>query len=246
MKQIKLIMGMPITLEIVDSWVKDGDFKKIFDYFKYVDQKFSTYKKSSEISYINSKKNKQIKLSEDMQNIFELAEQTKKETDGYFDIFKNGHCDPSGVVKGWAINNAANLLKELGFENFYIEAGGDIQTSGKNSQGKSWIVGIRNPFNSKEIIKVLRIEDQGVATSGTYIRGFHIYNPHGKIEDDIVSLTVVGPNICDADRFATASFAMGRKGIFFLEKLNGFEGYMVSKEGIATYTTGFKNFLFKV
>ncbi len=65
-----------------------------------------------------------------------------------------------------------------------------------------------------EIVKVLAISDRGVATSGTYIRGQHIYNPvtGGLPDPEIVSITVIGPDIYEADCYATAAFAMGRKG----------------------------------
>ncbi len=73
------------------------------------------------------------------------------------------------------------------------------------------------------------MSDCGVATSGTSIRGQHIYNPQDDAApiDEIVSLTVIGPNIYEADRFATAAFAMGSDGIVFIEQLDGFEGYMI-------------------
>ena len=84
-----------------------------------------------------------------------------------------------------------------------------------------------------------------MATSGTYVRGQHIYNPHEptKLIQDIVSLSVIGPDILEADRFATAAFAMGEQGIYFIENLPGFEGYMVNAQGIATQTTGFGAFV---
>ena len=83
-----------------------------------------------------------------------------------------------------------------------------------------------------------------MATSGTYERGQHIYNPHlGRTPlRDIVSITVIGPNVYEADRFATAAFAMGNEGINFIEHLNGFEGYSVSSDGIGTETSGFNKF----
>ncbi len=140
---------------------------------------------------------------------------------GYFDIKKpDGLYDPSGLVKGWAINNSARLLQSLDCHNFYVDVGGDIQTSGKNKSGEEWSVGIRDPFNREEIIKVIYPKGHGVATSGTYLRGQHIYNPLTKkaVESDIVSLTVIGPNIYEADRFATSVFAMGKDGINFIEK----------------------------
>ncbi|HEX8931700.1 MAG TPA: FAD:protein FMN transferase [Patescibacteria group bacterium] len=245
MKQTRLIMGMPITIEIIDPGVTEENLQEIFNYFQYIDDKFSTYKSTSEISQINACLLLSKDFSQDMQTVLRLCEQTKKETSGYFDISHNGKLDPSGLVKGWAIYQAANLLKKKGFSNFYVEAGGDIQVAGKNKDHGYWTIGIRNPFNREEIIKKLKVFDKGVATSGTYIRGQHVYNP--KVKDakleEVVSLTVIGPNIYEADRFATAAFAMGKRGIHLIEKLPEFAGYLVDKEGTATFTSNFKQYL---
>lgn len=235
---------MPITIEVVDQGIVGEMLDEVFKYFTYVDRKFSTYKKSSEISQINDSRLKISDSSQDMQLIFKLAQQTKEETRGFFDIYHNGKYDPSGIVKGWAILEAAVILHRKGFKNFYVEAGGDVQVSGLNSQGKKWRIGIKNPFNSSEIVKVVEADSQGVATSGTYLRGQHIYNPKtGQEITDIVSLTVIGPNIYEADRFATAAFAMGKNGIEFIEKLPGFEGYMIDCKGTATMTSEFEKYV---
>ncbi|MDE1944550.1 MAG: FAD:protein FMN transferase, partial [Patescibacteria group bacterium] len=221
MKETRLIMGMPIEIEIVDSTVQTA-LEAAFAYLVAVDKRFSTHKEDSEISRINRGEIKLDAVSAEMREVFALAEKTKKETDGYFDI-KNpdGHLDPSGIVKGWAILNTAGLIREAGYENFMVNAGGDIATRGKNAEGKEWSVGIRNPFKTDEIIKVVYPRGKGVATSGSYIRGAHIYNPHAPSEElkDIVSITVIGPDVLEADRFATAAFAMGKKGIEFIENL---------------------------
>ncbi len=239
------MMGMPITVEVVDARVTEQALDAVFDYLHYVDCKFSTYKEDSEISRINRHELKPEQYSEDMRLVFALAQETRQETGGYFDIAHNGMVDPSGIVKGWAIQQSAELLRRKGYRNFYVEAGGDIQAMGQNSQGEAWRVGIRHPFHLNEIVKVLSLTNVGVATSGTYIRGQHIYNPKqkGDLVTDVVSLTVIGPNIYDADRFATAAFAMGRDGILFVESLEGFEGYMIDREGEATLTTGFSRYV---
>ena len=65
----------------------------------------------------------------------------------------------------------------------------------------------------------------------------------GRPIGDIVSLTVIGPDVLEADRFSTAAFAMGKSGIHFIEDLPGFEGYVVDGAGIATQTSGFKAFV---
>jgi len=244
MKETRILMGMPVTIEIVDG--TEAVVEKIFDYFAAVDERFSTYKKTSEISAINRGALKKEQWSEDMRTIFALAEETKRATDGYFDIARaDGTYDPSGIVKGWAIWNAARMIESGGDKNFYVDAGGDVQTHGRNAEGTQWSVGIKNPWNEKENVKIVHLSGEGIATSGTYVRGLHIYNPKRSYEpaNDIMSLTVVGPNVYEADRFATAAFAMGRAGIEFIERLDGFEGYMIDGEKIATMTGGFEQYL---
>ncbi len=238
-------MGMPITVEILDDVDAGGAIGAVFSYFNYVDEKFSTYKETSEITRINRGEIREEGYSEDMKTVFALSEETKNRTNGYFSIVsQDGKIDPSGLVKGWAIQNAAKLLAGRGFRNFYVEAGGDVQVSGRNGEGRAWSVGIRSPFNIKEIVKTLFIKSGGVATSGTYIRGQHIYDPFHKDTPitEIVSLTVIGPDIYEADRFATAAFAMSGEGITFIEGLDGFEGYSIDKNGIATMTSGFEKY----
>jgi thiamine biosynthesis lipoprotein len=248
MKETRVIMGMPVTVEVMDHFATPAATEEIiraaFDYFKYIDEKFSTYKPTSEITAINDGRLKPDEASDDMKTIFSLAEETKQLADGYFDIRRpDGKYDPSGLVKGWAIWNAAKQMEERGCKNFYVDAGGDIQTCGTNADGKKWAVGIKNPFNEKENVKVVYVSNEGVATSGTYIRGEHIYNPKtGRAVDEIVSLTVIGPNIYEADRLATAAFAMGREGIRFIERFKGTEGYMIEKNKVAIMTKGFKKY----
>jgi thiamine biosynthesis lipoprotein len=191
MKQTKLIMGMPITVEVVGS-AKTELLKTVFDYFRAVDARFSTYKPDSEISQINRGLAPE-KWSPDMQEIMRLAEETKRQTDGYFDIEHGGRIDPTGIVKGWAIWKASQKLLEAGANDFYIEAGGDIQTRGHNAAGGPWRVGIRNPFNTGDIIKTVELSGEVIATSGDYIRGQHIYDPHGEELSNVRSLTVIGP-----------------------------------------------------
>jgi thiamine biosynthesis lipoprotein len=244
MRETRILMGMPVTVDVGDA--PGGRLvNRVFDYFEHIDRRFSTYRADSEITAINRGDISVDDCSGEMLEVLALAEQTKNETDGYFDIRKpDGSLDPSGIVKGWAIRNAAKVVLEAGISDFFIEAGGDIQSSGKNASGDGWSVGIRNPFNADEIIKVVYPRGRGIATSGTYARGQHIYNPRGIDSPimDIVSLTVIGANVLEADRFATAAFAMGRDGIFFVEQMPDLEGYVVDINGRATPTSGFRAF----
>ncbi len=241
MRATRILMGMPIAVDVVG--VSDASLlDKVFSYFEGVDRRFSTYKSDSEITAINEGRIAKPDYSDEMREVLALAEATKHETDGYFDIRRaDGTLDPSGIVKGWAIRNAAAIVACTGARNFFIDAGGDIQSSGKNASGEQWSVGIRSPFNETEIIKIVYPRGRGIATSGNYVRGQHIYDPHaaGAPPADIVSLTVIGPDVLEADRFATAAFAMGKLGIEFIEDMPDLEGYVVNRGGRATLTSGF-------
>jgi thiamine biosynthesis lipoprotein len=251
MKKTEWIMGMPVAVMIVDEGLdeqKEQAIEQVFEYFRYVDATFSTYKEDSEISRINRGEIQESNYSKDMQEVFALSEKTKQETHGYFDIrTPEGVYDPSGLVKGWSIYHAAEMLAALGYTDFYVDAGGDIEARGHNATGTPWVVGIRDPFSDDktDIVKTVSLANHGMATSGTYIRSQHIYDPHqGRAAlREVASMTVIGPNVYEADRFATAAFAMGTKGIQCIEKVPGLEGYMISPEGIATMTSGFNAFV---
>jgi FAD:protein FMN transferase len=245
MRDTRIVMGMPVTVEIVDA-ASATLIDAVYDYFSEIDHRFSLYKTDSEISSYNRGEITSAALSAEMHEVFALAGRTREQSDGYFEMKRpDGTIDPSGIVKGWAIRNAAQMIRAAGAHNYYVEAGGDIQAEGKNADGEDWRVGIRNPFNEQQIIKVIKLSGQGIATSGTYVRGQHIYDPHQPKRDitDIVSLSVIGPDVLEADRFATAAFAMGESGIYFIEQQEGLEAYMVNAQGIATQTTGFGDYV---
>ena len=238
------MMGMPITIEIVGA-SESAAIEAAFASFDAVDRRFSTYRTDSEIAAINSGRFLPADYSAEMREVFALAEQTRIESGGYFDMRRpTGALDPSGIVKGWAILNAARLIAATGARDFFVDAGGDIQSSGVNAKGEPWRVGIRSPFDETAIIKVVEPRGQGIATSGSYVRGRHIRNPHAPADPlaEIVSLTVIAADVLEADRFATAGFAMGRDGIHFIEQRPGLEGYAVDRAGRATLTSGFGDF----
>lgn len=247
MQQTRLLMGMPVTVEIRDPGITAEHIDAVFEYFVSVDEVFSTYNDNSEISRLNRGEICLDDCCDDVRQILALSEETRQQTRGYFDIERDGVLDPSGIVKGWAVDQAANQLKSVGWRDFYIDAGGDVHVSGLRD-GRPWRVGIRNPFRREENVKVLALTDCGVATSGTTIRGQHIYDPFqpGVALIDVLSVTVVGPSVCDADRFATAAFAMGRQGIAFIEAIPDLDGYLIDAGGTATYTSGFERYVLRV
>src|SRR4051812_18359503 len=98
MMETRDIMGMPVTVMITEERATKDSIDLVFDYLRYVDEKFSTYKEDSEISKINRGEIDESDYSEDMKLVFALSEQTKEITGGYFDITKpDGSFDPSGL-----------------------------------------------------------------------------------------------------------------------------------------------------
>ena len=245
MRSTRFLMGMPITVEVVDGaaarLVEDA-----FAWFAAVEQRFSVFRADSEITAINEGRLAPGAASPEMREVLAIAARTKRETGGFFDIRRpDGRLDPSGVVKGWAIRNAARALAASGARHFLVDAGGDIQCQGQAEDGEPWRIGIRNPFDETQTVKAVRPRGRGMATSGTYVRGQHIYDPHrpGQPIHDVVSLTVIGPDVLAADLYATAAFAMGRDGIGFIENHPDLEGYLIEPDGVATQTSGFKDYV---
>ncbi|MCB9138164.1 MAG: FAD:protein FMN transferase [Caldilineaceae bacterium] len=240
MRKHALIMGMPILVEIAGAIEDDAVFDRVFTLFRGVDEQFSPFKPQSEVTRLNRRELDWDALSPEMHEVLALASETTRQTDGYFSVMHDGVFNPSGLVKGWAIHWAASLLSNEGRRDFYVDAGGDVAVAGRNEEGKAWRIGIRNPFEPDRIVKVLALTAGGVATSALYERGRHIYNPHqaDDLLDQVASLTVVGENIFEADRFATAAFAMGRAGIDFIETRTACEGYQINSDGRAVMTSG--------
>ncbi len=238
------IMGMPISLHIADAAAGQGDAEAVFAYLRHIDDVFSTYKPDSVTERLNRGDLCEEHCGEEMQCILALCEQTRVETGGYFNARYHGRFDPSGVVKGYAIQRSAQLLQQRGVQDCFLEAGGDIQTTGRNATGRKWRVGIRNPFCPQRLATVVHLSGEGIATSGAYERGEHIYDPvANRPANGIASVSVIASNVCDADRFATAAFAMGERGILLLEATPGLQGYAIHKDGRAYCTTGFPRYL---
>lgn len=236
-------MGMPAKLLVVGVTDLNKILDKIKVLFADIDNRFSTYKETSLVSQLNRG---EIKPSRDPELEFILAEcvRTKSETGGYFDCEYRAGIDPSGLVKGYAINKAAKMLKGSGYQNFLIEIAGDLQTSGMNEDKEPWKVGIENPFNRAEVVKVVKLMGVGMATSGTSVHPDHIINPLShQVAHEIASVSVIAPNVYDADRMATAAFAMGRKGIEFIQSLPGYAGYMITNDKQGVMTEGFQQYV---
>jgi len=137
--------------------------------------------------------------------------------------------DLGAVAKGLAVDTAARELEA--FQDFAIDAGGDLYLGGSNRHGAPWSVGIRHPRKDHELIASLCVSNQAVCTSGDYERRDHIVNPQtGAIGSEVASATVVAPRAMLADALATALFVLGpQAGIQLLNRV-GVEGLIVTPD----------------
>ena len=149
--------------------------------------------------------------------------------------------DLGAVAKGLAVDTAARELEP--FEDFAIDAGGDLYLGGRNPDGEPWSVGIRHPRLTDLLIETLSVSDRAVCTSGDYERQGrdgsrgHILDPRtGKPADDVTSVTVMAPTAMLADAVATAAFVLGpEEGMELFDRL-GVDGLIVSP-AMETYRT---------
>lgn len=232
---------MPVTVDVRDATVVATALDEIYADLVHVDSVFSTYRPDSLISQINRGGLSIDESGPLVRTVLELCGAYERITDGYFSPWHDGVLDPSGLVKGWAIARAAALLDARGYRNYFVDAAGDVRTRGHAGPGTPWRVGIRHPVEKQKIVRVVLAADLAVATSGSYEKGAHIYDPHtGRPATELVSMTVVGPDIVEADVFATASFAMGFAGLEFIEQRGGYEAYAIDPELQARWTSGFE------
>jgi thiamine biosynthesis lipoprotein len=222
-------MGMPVRVEVRDA--RPVDPEPAFRWLRHVDALFSPYREDSVISRLDRGERAGHPL---VTEVLEHCERLREATGGWFDARATGRLDPSGYVKGWAVDRAAALLARAGAREYCVDAGGDLVVRGE------WRVGVRHPRHAHRVAAVLDVRDAAVATSGAYERGDHIADPHtGRPARGALSVTVVGPDLASADAFATAAFAMGEEGPAWTSRLDGYEAMTILPGERVLSTPGF-------
>jgi thiamine biosynthesis lipoprotein len=251
-RRVEQIMGTAISIDLQDAGIPAAAIEEAFEYLRDIDRRFSTYKPDSEISRLSRGEIGESECSEDVRQVLTLCDQIRQITEGYFDIrahMWDGGLDPSGLVKGWSLENAGRILEAAGARNYCINGGGDIVIRGEPSPGAAWRVGIRHPLEADKLAAVLAVRGGAVATSGAYERGDHVLDPFtGRPPKGVLSITVVGPSLTYADAYATAAFAMGPTGLAWIGNLEGYYGCSITADpdgsnGRIAWTPGFESLL---
>ena len=147
-----------------------------------------------------------------------------------------------GIGKGYAVDRAYQLLKDLGVENFFINGAGDIRVHTSKSAPRAWKVALRNPFAPDgDPIALVGLAKGAVASSGDYERYFyldgkryhHVFDARtGECSSKVLSATVLARNACLADILATTAMILGPdEGIKFLNERRDVSGFLVDQNG---------------
>ena len=213
----------------------------------WVDATFSTYRPDSEISRLDRGDLTEDDCHPQVRHILALCEQLGAATNGYFDARAAGRLDPSGVVKGWSIERASQMLTAAGCPDHLIDGGGDVRLHGQAGPDTDWQVGVVHPFRLDAYCAALHLQEGAVATSGTYQRGFHVIDPHrGRPATDLAAVSVIGAELTMTDAYATTALAMGAAALAWLEGLADHEAMVIDTDGRGRETTGFCRYRLEV
>ncbi|MBU6536237.1 FAD:protein FMN transferase, partial [Streptomyces mayonensis] len=191
------------------------------------DEVFSTYRDGSEISRLARGELTVEACAPEVAEVLELAAEAERVSAGWFSTRYQGRLDPTGIVKGWAVERAARRIAAAGATGVSVNGGGDVQLLGTPGARRPWRVGVSDPLRPgglAAVVSAAGADELAVATSGSAERGAHVVDPRTgrSAVTDLLSVTVVAPRLTWADCWATAAFAMGsREGLRWLESLEG-------------------------
>ena len=233
-------MGTVVSIDVRAPFVAPEAVEAAVAWFHDVDRRFSPYRTDSEVSRVGSGELALEDASPDVRAMFTLADEVGERSGGAFNQRAHradGRPDPTGVVKGWAVDEAVAGLRLAGARNLQVGAGGDLVAVGEAEPGRPWRIGIRHPDLPLDTAAVLEVRNLAVATSALYERGDHIVDPRtGHAPRELRSMTVVGPQLALADAYATAAFAMGEAGIAWVGRQPGFGALAITADNRVVWT----------
>ncbi|OMI41431.1 thiamine biosynthesis lipoprotein [Streptomyces sparsogenes DSM 40356] len=206
-----------------------------------VDEVFSPWRADSQLSRLRRGELELSRCDADVRDVLRLCDEAERTSGGWFSARYAGEVDPTGLVKGWAVERAARMLVSAGAGSVCVNGGGDVQT-----HGGPWRVGIADPLRPGELAAVVEARGElAVATSGPAERGCHILDPYtgAPPADQLASVTVVCRGLADADAWATAACAMGaERARRWLQRLPDAAAFAVTADGTTWRTSGFTRY----
>ena len=244
-RYVEHVMGMPISLALRGRHAADDDaraaWQAVLDDLRAADRIFSSYRPDSAVSRLARGELHLDECPPEVGEVLDLAERARRGSGGAFSAYRPGPdgadvLDPSGVVKGWAVEQAAAALRALDDTAFCISAGGDVLCH--TGAGESpWRIGVEDPHDTTRVLAVVPLRQGAVATSGTAHRGAHLVDARsGRAPAGIASVTVIARSLTWADIDATAAYALGPHAVEWLGHRLGRVGLIVHDDGTISHT----------
>ncbi len=245
---VEQIMGLPISIHTrgeAPAKIVERQVAQVFAELRHADEVFSPYRDDSQLSRWERGELAAADADPAFTEVLLWCDEARERTDGWFDARalpdpRTGRprFDPSGLVKGWAVQRSARHLSKVDDLSWCLNAGGDVLVHSPAGQ-PPWRVGIEDPADPSRVLAIIERRGGAVATSGTTHRGSHIINPRtGTPADALRAVTVIGPDLMWADVFATAAVAQGLEALEQLDDLDGFEALAVEPSGVLRATMG--------
>ncbi|QSR24907.1 thiamine biosynthesis protein ApbE [Nocardioides aromaticivorans] len=221
------VMGTVVSLALrgrhADGPEVDALWAEVVGVLRHADEVFSTYLPDSPINRWGRGELSLAEAPPEIAEVLALAEDARLLSGGAFDIRATrsqygGGPDPSGVVKGWAVQRASALLERLADTDFCLSAGGDMVCRTRRVDAEPWWIGIEDPVDPTRLIARVPVHNGAVATSGTVHRGEHIMDPRtGSPARALRQVTVIGPDLTEVDTEATSAFVLGDEASGWLQ-----------------------------
>ena len=204
-------MGLPVSLALrgrhADGGRADDAWGRVVAYLRETDRVFSTYRPDSLISRLG--RGEPVEITAEVAEVLAIGERARAASGGAFDVVRDGVLDPSGVVKGWAVERAGMALLDLDDTDFCLSAGGDMVVHVADPDRPDWRIGIEDAADPTRLRAVVPLRSGAVATSGLSHRGAHVVDARtDRAPSRLASVTVIGPNLTRADVEATSALAM--------------------------------------
>lgn len=213
-------MTMPFTLQFANPAFTDSlnaDLQKVIhqvhQFLDQVDATFSPFKSDSLVSQYQRGDLQNNEITNQFREVFGLAIKAQSVTDGAFTPFFKKQYDPTGIVKGWAIQRAFErfmqpLIDDGKVVAVLLNGAGDIQMSTSDQSSFTWQIGIENPTDLSQLIYRYELKNGAIATSGISKRGEHII--HRDKTAPLIQATIVANELIEADLLATTAIVMGK------------------------------------
>ncbi len=253
---VEQVMGLPVSIHVRGPLARGAEVEAAvaaaYTALHADDATFSTWKPESPVSRIRRGELRLEDAGARVGEVAALCEEATARTGGAFSAWLPGPdgalaFDPTGLVKGWAVQQAFDALGEglaalgAGGHDLLVSAGGDVAVACTRTDTPDWMVGIEDPRDRSRVLRTVPLRRGAVATSGTAARGQHIVDPAtGTAPAGLLSATVIGPSLTWADVYATAAFVRGPAGAAWLRTLpdhDDLAGVLVDTAGEVTTVT---------